>query len=317
MSENVRRLDFDPELATILPSLPIPKGLTVEMLAALRQATSQRTNAESVMAGRAACHREVDIDGPNGKITLSIFERADSAPQETRAGIFYIHGGGRILGNRFSGLGTVLDWVEKLDAVCISVGYHLAPEFDGFSAVEECYRGLLWTAENLDSLRISVSKLMIAGQSAGGGLAAGVALLARDRHGPVLCAQLLMCPQLDDENNTVSARQFMDRGIWNARDNDLGWKCALKGVKEVSPYLAPARATDLTELPQAYIDVGSAEVFRDEDIKYATRLWESGVSTELHVWSGGYHVFEQMAPSSELARKAIATRDAWVVKVLS
>ncbi|OGE54662.1 hypothetical protein PENARI_c005G09094 [Penicillium arizonense] len=316
-SEHLPSLDFDPELSAILPLLPLPKGLTVEMLPALRQATSQATHAESTIAGRPIRHREIDIDGPNGKITLSILEKIDSTIQKNRPGFYYIHGGGRILGNRFSGLETVLEWVEKLDAVCISVEYRLAPEFQGTSAVEECYKGLEWIGEKFDQLGIDPAKLMIAGQSSGGGLAAGIALLTRDRKGPLLSAQLLMCPQLDDQNNTVSSRQFLHRGIWNGKDNALGWQCVLGGSNEVSPYLSPSRATDLTGLPPAYIDVGSAEVFRDEDVKYATRLWESGVQTELHVWSGGYHVFDMMAPSSELARKAIAARTAWVVKLLS
>jgi acetyl esterase/lipase len=214
---------------------------------------------------------------------------------------------------------TALEWVTGSDAVCVSIEYRLAPEYPGNVALEECYTGLKWMGENLDRLGIDPSRVMIAGQSAGGGLAAGVALLVRDKGGPALCAQLLMCPQLDDRNNTVSSRQFKDKGIWSGEANVLGWECTLpeKGDSgEVSIYVAPARATDLSGLPPAYIDVGSAEVFRDEDVGYALKLWECGVQTELHVWPGGFHVFELMVPTAELSRKAVKTRTEWVQKIL-
>ncbi|KAL2823596.1 Alpha/Beta hydrolase protein [Aspergillus cavernicola] len=318
MSTLPQALEFDPELAVVLPKLPIPKDLNVAMLPAIREGTAKVTNATTAIQGKPVSHREVMIDGPEGTVVLSIFEHSPTT-RKSRPGIFYIHGGGRILGNRFSGVGTVLEWVVNYEAVCVSIEYRLAPEFHGMIAVEECYTGIKWMASNVDSLGIHPSQLMIAGQSAGGGLAAGVALLARDRGGPALCAQLLMCPQLDERNNTVSSVQFLDRGIWNGKDNALGWRCALgenTNEGEVSPYLAPARATDLTRLPPAYIDVGSSEVFRDEDVAYAQKLWQCGVQTELHVWAGGYHVFDQMVPMSELARKAVVARSAWVQKHL-
>lgn len=319
MSTPPPSIEFDTELALILPNIPIPKNLTVEMLPAVREASAKAVTADTLTQGKPIAHREVTIPGPEGPITLSIFERTTESAKSGRPGIFHIHGGGRILGHRFSGVATILQWVVDHDAVCVSIEYRLAPDSPGMVAVEECYRCLQWMADSTDKLGIDPQKLMIAGQSTGGGLAAGVALAARDRNGPQLCAQLLMCPQIDDRNNTVSSRQFLDRGIWNAKDNALGWECALgtsTGSDEISPYLAPARAADLSRLPPAYIDVGSAEVFRDEDVHYALKLWQSGVQAELHVWPGGFHVFEQMAPNSELGRRAIAARNAWVQRVL-
>jgi acetyl esterase/lipase len=311
-------LEFDAELALILPKIPIPKGLTVEMLPAVREASAKTVTADTLTNGKPIAHRELTIPGPEGTILLSIFERTDGTSKSARPAIFHIHGGGRILGNRFSGATTMMPWVVDHDAVCVSIEYRLAPDFPGSVALQECYRALEWMAESADELGIDTGKLMIAGQSTGGGLAAGVALIARDRNGPRLCAQLLMCPQIDDRNNSVSSQQFLDRGIWNAKDNALGWKCALgekAGTDDVSPYLAPARAIDLTRLPPAYIDVGSTEVFRDEDVSYALKLWQSGVQTELHVWPGGFHVFDQLVPTSELGQKAIAARNAWVRRI--
>ncbi|WP_425551844.1 alpha/beta hydrolase fold domain-containing protein [Herbiconiux moechotypicola] len=122
--------------------------------------------------------------------------------------------------------------------------------------------------------------------SAGGGLAAGIALLARDRQGPALLGQLLICPILDDRDSTVSTLQFDGAGTWDRSSNLTGWTALLgsrRGTPEVSIYAAPARATDLTGLPSTYIDCGSAEVFRDEDVAYASSLWAAGVQAELHV----------------------------------
>ncbi|KAL4977906.1 Alpha/beta hydrolase fold-3 [Aspergillus desertorum] len=159
---------------------------------------------------------------------------------------------------------------------------------------------------------------MVAGQSAGGGLAAGVALLARDREGPRICAQLLMCPMLDDQSDSVSCRQYEQTGLWSRASNVMVWSCILGEGHSSDPsmYLAPARAANLVNLPPAYIDVGSAEIYRDEDVAYASKLWEHGVQAELHVWPGGFHAFDAMAPAAELSQKAIKCRTEWVGKML-
>lgn len=185
--------------------------------------------------------------------------------------------------------------------------------------MEDCYAGLVWTAEHAAELGIALDRLVIAGESAGGGLAAGTALLARDRNGPSLIGQVLMCPMLDDRDETVSTVQFESAGIWLRSSNLVGWNALLgdrRGADDVSIYAAPARATDLCGLPPAFIDCGSAELFRDEDIAYATNLWCAGVQAELHVWPGGFHGFDMVAPHTALAQAATTTRNAWVAKLL-
>lgn len=160
---------------------------------------------------------------------------------------------------------------------------------------------------------------MIAGASAGGGLAAGTALLARDRQGPALIGQMLVYPMLDDRDETVSSTQFDGVGMWDRASNRMGWTallCDRRGTDEVSVYAAPARATDLSGLPPAFIDCGSAEVFRDEDVAYASALWGAGVQAELHVWPGGFHGCDLVAPESKLAKAMMAARDAWVARLL-
>ena len=130
--------------------------------------------------------------------------------------------------------------------------------------------------------------------------------MARDRGGPALAGQMLMCPMLDDRNDTPSARQMAGQGVWDHTSNHTGWTALLGaacGGPDVSPYAAPARAGDLSGLPPTFIDVGSAETFRDEDVTYASRIWQAGGVAELHVWPGGFHGFATMAPQAALYKK--------------
>jgi acetyl esterase/lipase len=125
---------------------------------------------------------------------------------------------------------------------------------------------------------------------------------------------------LDDRDNTVSTLQYSGTGSWSRESNTTGWTALLsdlRGTEAVSPYSAPARAEDLSGLPPAFIDVGSAEVFRDEDVTYASRLWAAGVQAELHVWAGGFHIFDGAAPAVALSAAALAARTAWVRRTLS
>jgi acetyl esterase/lipase len=144
----------------------------------------------------------------------------------------------------------------------------------------------------VDELGIDPSRLIIAGASAGGGLAAGTTLLARDRRGPALMGSLLMCPMIDDRNLTPSSHQIDGVGVWDRGSNEMGWRALLgerRGTESVSIYASPSRATDLSGLPPTFIDVASAEVFRDEAVAYASRIWADGGIAELHVVPGGYH----------------------------
>jgi len=125
---------------------------------------------------------------------------------------------------------------------------------------------------------------------------------------------------LDDRNDTVSSRQYDGVGAWDRHNNDTGWTALLgdaRGTDAVSPYAAPARARDLSGLPPAYLDVGSAEVFRDEVTDYAARIWACGGRAELHVWAGGYHGFSEFSPEAEVSRAAVAARDSWLRRLLA
>jgi acetyl esterase/lipase len=233
--------------------------------------------------------------------------------------LYYIHGGGMIIGDNRSGLPSALDHAAELNLAVVSVDYRLAPETPHPGPVEDCYAGLCWTAAHAAELGIDAARLVVGGGSAGGGLAAAVALLARDRGGPALAGQLLICPMLDDRNDTPSSRQMAGLGVWDRTANEVGWTALLgdaRGGPDVSPYAAPARATDLSGLPPAFIDVGSAETFRDEDVEYATRIWQAGGSAELHVWPGGFHGFAGLMPGASLSRAAVAAQRNWLRRLL-
>jgi acetyl esterase/lipase len=185
--------------------------------------------------------------------------------------------------------------------------------------VEDCYAGLVWTAGHAEELGFDPERLIIAGASAGGGLAAGVALMARDRGGPALAGQVLICPMLDDRNETVSSYQIDGFGLWDRTSNDTGWDALLgdrRKTPEVSVYAAPARATDLSGLPPAFIDAATAEVFRDEVVAYASAIWAVGGVAELHVWAGGFHGFDMIVPQAALSIQARDVRTRWVQRIL-
>ena len=160
----------------------------------------------------------------------------------------------------------------------------------------------------LSDYGIDGNRIAVGGASAGGGLAAGTALLARDRGGPQVAFQLLLEPMLDDRSVTFSSTQYEGGTVvWDRSDNAQGWGSLLGdriGGDSVSPYAAPARATDLTGLPPTLIDVGEVETFRDECIEYARRLFAAGVPTELHVYPGAFHGFDLIAPDSAIGRLA-------------
>jgi acetyl esterase/lipase len=218
--------------------------------------------------------------------------------------VYSIHGGGYILGTydiddaRFDRLCTMSPCVG------VSVEYRLAPETPYPGPLEDCYAGLRWTYDRSAELGIDPDRIGIAGISAGGGLAAALALLTRDRAEIPLAFQLLECPMIDDRQTTSSSR-LDELPIWSRESNEFGWRSYLGdlyGTDDIPIYAAPARATDLSGLPPALVIVGGADGFRDEDIDYAMRLNQCSVPTELHVLPGAPHGV-QMFPDSAIAKR--------------
>jgi acetyl esterase/lipase len=277
-------------------------------------------SVESLLEGRDVELIERSVRGPEGApdVPVAMF-RPTARRGRGQAGILWIHGGGMVCGTRFLGADLPAALAHSSGVVTVSPEYRLAPEHPHPAPVEDCYATLVWFADHAEEFGVDPARMIVAGGSAGGGLAAAVALVARDRGGPPLVGQLLLCPMLDDRNETVSSRQFEGVGVWDRASNLAGWDMLLagrRGAADISPYAAPARATDLAGLPPAFIDAGSAEVFRDEAVEYASRLWAAGVQAELHVWPGGFHGFGAMVPSSPLSISAGARVMDWLVRTL-
>jgi acetyl esterase/lipase len=325
MPSDILRPPYDPELAPILAQIPSPPTLTRDIVLALHNDPSLlRPTPEifEIIGGRPISHIERRVPGLNPtdpNVRLSIFQ-SKLISKGLRPCIYYIHGGGMVMLNRFMGIEVPLAWIPETDAIVVSVEYRLAPENPHPALLNDCYAGLRWVSEHFHELGIDPERVMIAGQSAGGGLAAGVALMCRDLKGPKLCAQYLSCPMLDDRNTTTSSHQYVEEGTWSRGSNIMAWNAVLgdkAGNEDVSIYAAPARAKDLSGIPTTFIDVGSAEVFRDEDIAYAMMLWASGVQAELHVHPGGFHGFDILAPNSRLGARAALLQTEWVRNVLA
>ncbi|MFI1507101.1 alpha/beta hydrolase [Streptomyces sp. NPDC020597] len=316
---------FDPELAAALELIKdfIQPGLAMEDIEAARQGPAAAMLSQlDLTAGGAFTVENRTVPGPEAspEISLLICRPASPAPDRPRPVVYHVHGGGMVLGDNRSGVDVALDWARALDLVVVSVEYRLAPEHPHPAPVEDVYAGLLWTAEHAEELGADPDRIVIAGASAGGGLTAALALLLRDRGGPRPVGQLLMCPMLDDRNDTASSHQMAGLGIWDRTANDTGWTALLgaaRGGPDVSPYAAPARAEDLSGLPPAFLDVGSAETFRDEVVDYASRIWQVGGVAELHVWPGGFHGFDGFAPQATLSKSARAAQLDWLRRLLA
>ena len=314
---------FDPELSAVLAALPaeLQEPMTIEDIPARREQLTQLlpVGDDALRRDGAVELEERQIPGPGGAPDLSVLILRPARGQGPWPGVYHTHGGGMVMGTNRTGAEEMALWVGEIGAVAVSVEYRLAPEHPHPAPVEDCYAGLVWTAQHAEELGIDPARLVIAGGSAGGGLAAGTALMARDRGGPALTHQILMCPMLDDRAVTPSSQELDREGVWDRTANLVGWTALLgdaRGGPDVSPYAAPARAEDLTGLPATFIDVGSVETFRDEAIDYAARLSRAGVPVEFHLWPGGFHGFDMIAPQSALAQASRATRLGYVRRAL-
>ncbi|WP_155054224.1 alpha/beta hydrolase [Streptomyces blattellae] len=315
---------FDPELAAALEAIKdmISPSLTSEEIEAVRTGPGIQLLGElDLTDGGFFEVEDRAVPGPEGApdISLLICRPAAEPAAGPRPVIYYVHGGGMVLGTNRVGVDGPLAWARELDAVVVSVEYRLAPEHPHPAPVEDVYAGLLWTAEHADEITGDPERIVIAGASAGGGLCAALALLTRDRKGPQPIGQFLQCPMLDDRNDTPSSYQMAGLGIWDRTSNETGWTALLgeaRGGPDVPAYAAPARAEDLTGLPPAFLDVGSAETFRDEVVAYASRLWQAGGVAELHVWPGGFHGFDGFAPQAALSQAARAAQLRWLRRIL-
>lgn len=314
-----RRDLIDPESRVPLDALleALPGGFnSVPDIAARRAAMEQMLAAIPVPDNPNVTKEDRSVPGPEGApdITLRIYRPLNASGQ--LAGLYYIHGGGMVLGSIQTEDATATMLCDQTGATVVSVEYRLAPEDPHPAQVEDCYAGLRWTAEHAAELGIDPQRLALYGGSAGGGLVIATALMARDRGGPALRFMMPIYPMIDDRNETASSGEIVDVGIWDRDANLEAWKWYL-GDKPADQYAAPARAEDVSGLPPAFIDVGTVDMFRDEDIAFAQRLMQAGIPCELHVYPGAYHASETFALDAALSRRIWANRVAALQRALS
>ncbi|MFC4472828.1 alpha/beta hydrolase fold domain-containing protein [Streptomyces xiangluensis] len=288
--ENTMTYRFDPELAPWAAMLP---DLDMTDPAAARETLTQvAAQLPPYESAAPLTVEDTSVPGPPGAPDVPVRVYAPAERQEPLPGLLGLHSGGFMAGGLDTLDAACREIADQVGAVVVSVDYRLAPEHPFPAGVEDAYAALVWLAKEAGRLGVDPGRLGVFGESAGGGLAAATALLARDRSGPELCYQVLDSPELDDRLDTPSMRSFTDTPVWTRPKAVLSWKYYLgeaAGGPDVSAYAAPARAEDLSGLPPAWVAVSEFDPLRDEGITYAQRLVQAGVPTELHLYPGTFH----------------------------
>jgi acetyl esterase/lipase len=303
-------LEFDPEVADVLAQL----GGTSAFQPPRDDVEGRRAFWEPILAASSAAQPFPDDvetsdryatadDGAQIQMRWYTKEGATSGPA-----VVYFHGGGYFFGHIDHFDGTVARYVSASGVPMLSVEYRRAPEHPFPTPVEDGYAALNWLHEHAAELGVDPERIGVMGDSAGGGMAAAVSILARERGGPPIARQILVMPMLDDR---TTPDPHLAPFVYNYGDLVTGWQAFLGdavGSSDVPPAAAPARLEEATGLPPAYIEVGQLDVFRDEDTAYATKLSRAGVPVEFHLHPGVPHEFDSIAFTADVARRAIADR---------
>ena len=251
-----------------------------------------------------------NIPSPGGEMKLLILRpTVNRKPQDQTPGILWIHGGGYVTG--MAGMiymSRAIDLVKKFGAVVVTPEYRLAGKAPYPAALEDCYAALRYLKDNTNTLGCNRNRLMVGGESAGGGLTAALCMYARDRGEVNIAFQMPLYPMIDDRD-TESSRD--NHGIsWNTKRNHAAWKLYLRDITgEIPSYAAPARETDYRDLPPAYTFVGEQEAFYCETLTYIQRLQEAGIPAHVDVYPTGFHAFDMLLPFRKISRQAVAAFD--------
>lgn len=307
----------DPQLLPLLEMIP-PLQLSPDTLPTLR-ARPARFEADP----RDAERTDLTVrraPGPPGAPEVEVLVYRPRAASGPLPCILHIHGGGYVAGDAQSLEAAHRPLASELSCCIVSVNYRLAPETPFPGPVEDCYAALAWLAAQAGELGVDAARIGVMGESAGGGLAAALALLARDRGEHRLAFQHLIYPMIDDRTCVVAEpHPYAGEFVWTPASNHFGWTSLLgapPGGGDVSPYAAAARAKDLAGLPPAYIATGALDLFLEEDLEYARRLIRAGVPTELHVYPGAFHGF-QWAVDAEVSKTAAGDSRAALKRALA
>jgi acetyl esterase/lipase len=303
-------LEFDPEVADVLAQL----GGTTAFQPPRDDVEGRRAFWEPILAASSAAQPfpdDVEMSDryatadDGAQIQMRWYTKEGATPGPA---VVYFHGGGYFFGHIDHFDGTVARYVSASGVPMLSVEYRRAPEHPFPTPVEDGYAALNWLYEHAAELGVDPDRIGVMGDSAGGGMAAAVSILARERGGPQIARQILVTPMLDDR---TTPDPHLAPFTYNYGDLVTGWQAFLGdavGSSDVPPAAAPARLEEATGLPAAYIEVGQLDLFRDEDTAYATKLSRAGVPVEFHLHPGVPHEFDSIAFTSDVARRAIADR---------
>jgi acetyl esterase/lipase len=308
---DVERL-LDPELAAALALFPRELGtLSAETLERVRGLEYPAPPLSDDVE-----RTDVVVPGPPGAPEVTIRVHRPVGDDGTMPALVWAHGGGYVLGTYTSEDFRFDRWCTRFRCLGVSIEYRLAPETPYPGPLEDCYAALRWVHANASGLDVDPDRIGIGGISAGGGLAAALALLARDRGEVPVAFQCLLYPMIDDR--LANASHDWEVPVWPPSCNRFGWASYLgdRSGDDVPAHAAPARATDLAGLPPAIVVVGALDGFLDEDVDYALRLNRAGVATELHVYPGACHGFDAIAPTTPVAGRARRDIEEWLGRAL-
>lgn len=295
----------------------------VRLIGALLRPMTANVSEEGFRKARQSAEKKLDRAVPKRACMEKIFlPRADGSqmrtlilrpphPSAKMPTVLFLHGGGYVLGSPEEKIGFMEQLMDAADCVIVAPAYTLALDAPYPAALDDAYLALCWAAEHAKELGGRDDQLFVVGESAGGGLAAALTILAREKNDPAIAFQMPLFPMLDDRGQTDSARDN-DAPMWNANSNALAWRLylgTLYGTEQVPAEAAPARLKDFSGLPPAYSYVGTVEPFYDETRIYFERLRAAGVEAKLDVYPGGFHGFDEIGKNKPLGKLARQRRE--------
>ncbi|MCA8901085.1 MAG: alpha/beta hydrolase [Hyphomonas sp.] len=302
---------LDPQLKDFFEAMP-PIELSADTIVEVRAAREAMALAQLPPLPPEVTIVQEFAPGRDGHPNVRMKIYRTPSDRKDRPAVLHLHGGGYVLGSPESMAPQCCAWAKGMDAVVIAPAYRLGPETAFPGNVEDAYAALAWVYKHAAQLGVDTSRIAVAGESAGGGLAAALALLVRDRKEFAFCHQQLIFPMLDDRTAVrKDVSPMFGEFVWTNEKNHFGWASLLgapPGGTNVSPYAAAARAEDLAGLPPTFLSTGAMDLFTEENLDYARRLMAAGVPVELHVYPGAPHGFMWVEDARVTKQYA---RDAW------